>query len=152
MDSREFIRTLKERLAALNQNRAKDALRIANDLNALVRLRINTRGQDFNNRPFTPYTPGYKKVRQKAGRQTRIVDFNFTGRLQAATQSFITEETGTKVVVTTTARGSDNQMKLRGAATRPKARPRGNILRPSTQEIQSAEQANQQRILRYLQL
>ena len=152
MDAREFARTLRAKLQQMNQNRAKDALRIANDLNALVRLRINTRGQDYKGKSFTPYSPGYKKKRQRAGRQTRIVDFNFTGRLQAATQSYVLKETATSVIVSTTARGTDNQNKLRGALTQPKGNPRGNILRPSQSEIQTAEAANRQRILKYLQL
>ncbi len=150
MTTKEYLQSIQARLAALRANRAQDALRIANDLNALVRFRINTSGRDYKNRPFSPYSPGYAQKRQQAGRQTSFVDFNFTGRLQAGTRSFVQSETADSVVVITTAQGADNQAKLRGAMTRPKGRPRGNILLASEQEIAQAQRANLQRILKYI--
>lgn len=150
MTAREYIESLRARIAALQANRARDALRIATDLNALVRLRINTSGRDSMNRPFTPYSPGYAQQRQQKGRQASFVDFNFTGRLQAATRSYVEKEDKNAVVIITTAKGRDNQAKLRGAMTQPKGRPRGNILLASQQEIAQAQQANLQRVMKYL--
>lgn len=135
-------------IANLKANREAEALRIVTDLSALIRLRINTRGEDANGNRYAPYSPAYAKKRAKAGRQTSRVDFLFTGELQRATRPYLVSSSDTATVVEITARGADNQRKAAGALTKPKNQPRGNIFRPSADEITAAALANERRVLK----
>ena len=59
-----------------------EALRIAGK-QVLADLKEQmTYGVDAQGRKHTPYTPRYKKKREKAGKQTGVVDFRFTGGLK----------------------------------------------------------------------
>lgn len=138
----EKIRAIK---AALSSNREADLLRIAFDLSALIKLRIQTSGQNFKNEPFVPYTPFTKRDRTKKGYQVGYVDFTQTGQLWASIGPRIVGATDTAATVSIESR---NQ---RGKEILDKAEPkRGNILLPSLEELQIAREANTQRILKYI--
>lgn len=139
---RERIRAIKADLIA---NREADLLRIAFDLSALIKLRIQTTGQNFKNEPFPEYTPFTKRLRKAAGYQIGFVDFTQTGQLWASVgpRSLGNNETTATVVIE-----SSNQ---RGKDIIKKAEPkRGNILQPSAEETQFAQTANAARVSRRL--
>jgi hypothetical protein len=142
-------RDIQAALAAIRANRAQECLRISLDLAALVRLRINTQGRDFQGQQFSPYSPGYAKQRAERGRQIAFVDFNVSGALQNATRPEVESQTSDSVTIVTTARDALSQKKLLGALGTPKVSPRGNILLPSKGEIDLAAQANEKRIQKY---
>jgi hypothetical protein len=142
-------RDIQAALAAIRANRAQECLRISLDLAALVRLRLNTQGRDFQGQQFSPYSPQYAKQRAGRGRQIAFPDFNFSGALQNATRPEVESQTSDSVTIVTTARDALSQKKLLGALGTPKVSPRGNILLPSKGEIDLAAQANEKRIQKY---
>jgi hypothetical protein len=144
MTPRQFATDLERRVAELNANRPRDVLQMALEFKALIQLRIQERGYNFQERPFTPYTPAYGKNRAKAGYQTEYVDFTRTGRLWANVRPEVIENTETKTVVEITARDDSNQVKLQGAVKK-----RGNILLPSDKEVDLLSQLNRERLARY---
>lgn len=139
----ERIRQIKQNLI---NDRENEALRISFDQIALTKLRIQSKGQDFNERPFAPYVPAYAKERKASGYQVGYVDFTRTGRLMAAIRPRI--ESSDIFSATVVIEGSDQRSKdiIAGAA-----RKRGNILQPSKSEIEFVRQANRERILKAFQ-
>lgn len=150
MNLLEWGNEIKKRVEKMNANRAKDALVIANDLNALVWLRIQTTGKAYTGASFSPYSPKYKEVRRKAGAQTSYVDFTVTGELSRNTRPEVIASDNNSVTIEITARDRRNQDKLRGATVQPKGAPRGNILIPNEREIGIVQRANLDRVLKYL--
>jgi hypothetical protein len=120
--------------------------KIAFDLTALIKLRIQGSGENYLNQRFSPYTPDYAKQRQKAGAQTNYVDFTRTGRLWTSVYPD-TDENSAVVTVIISAHGQDNVNKVKGAEKK-----RGNILRPSGEELKLAQEANAERVRKYLQI
>ncbi len=146
MTPREAADDYARRFAEMSANRDRDALNIALEVKALVQLRIQTTGQNFDEVLFSPYTPAYSRHRQKAGYQTDIVDFTRSGNLWANIRPEVVESTEVKSVVEITARDDRNQVKLQGAVKK-----RGNILLVSQSEADLISQLNQQRVQRYFQ-
>lgn len=134
------IRQIKSNLI---NDRENEALRIAFDQLALTKLRIQTKGQNFNEQPFAPYVPPYAKERQAAGYQVGYVDFTRTGRMWAAVRPRV--ESSSIFSATIVIEGADQRSKdiIAGAA-----RKRGNILQPSKSEIEFVRQANRERVLK----
>ena len=145
MNARDFIRNLRARLEALEANRPAETLRITLDLVALVKLRVQTRGQSAAGPLFAPYTPGYARQRAKAGYQVGYVDFTRTGRLWASVRPELVRSEMGRTLIEVTARTSEDRDKLRGAR-----RKRGNILLPNEKEIAIAARGNRERIRKYL--
>jgi len=146
MTPREAADDYARRFAEMSANRDRDALNIALEVKALVQLRIQTTGQNFEEVLFSPYTNRYAKNRQKAGYQTEYVDFTRSGNLWANVRPEVVESTEVKSVVEITARDDRNQVKLQGAVKK-----RGNILLVSQSEADLISQLNQQRVQRYFQ-
>lgn len=144
MTPREAANDYARRFAEMSANRDRDALNIALEVKALVQLRIQTTGQNFDEVLFSPYTAQYAKNRQKAGYQTEYVDFTRSGNLWANVRPEVIESTEVKSVVEITARDDRNQVKLQGAVKK-----RGNILLVSQSEADLIAQLNQQRVQRY---
>lgn len=138
------IRQIKHDLTA---NREADATRIALDQLALTKLRIQTKGQNSENQPFSPYVPAYAKQRQKAGYQVGYVDFTRTGRMWAAVRPFVVKSSVFSATIEI--RGADQRAQDIIAGARKK---RGNILQPSKEEIELSREANRQRVLKYFQV
>lgn len=146
MSPREAANDYARRFAEMSANRDQDALLIALEIKALVQLRIQTRGYNFEETPFVPYTSQYAKRRKKEGYQVEYVDFTKTGRLWANVRPEVTQSTPTFTRVEITARDNRSQSKLQGAA-----RKRGNILLISSKEEEILRRLNQDRINRYFQ-
>lgn len=138
-----LINKIREIKQSLISNREREVVLIALDQLALTKLRIQTKGQDSENRQFAPYAPAYAKNRQRGGYQVGYVDFTRTGRLWANVQPRITQSDvfGATVVI----EGSEQRSRdiVQGAK-----RKRGNILQPSKDEIEFTRQANRRRVLR----
>ena len=147
MDAKDYIAKLKANLQALEEQRQTEVLRIALDATALLKLRIQTIGQNAEGQSFAPYSPGYAKQRQKKGAQTGYFDFTVTGRAMANIQPRVeANETG-KTVVVIGARDQENIDKIRG-----QYKKRGNILRLSQNEIQLVSDANQERVSKLFEI
>ena len=140
----ERIRQIK---ADITNNREADALRIAFDLTALIKLRIQTSGKDASGSAFADYVPAYAKERKNSGYQVGYVDFTRTGRLFANIAPRV--ENSNVFSATVVIEGSDQRSKdiVKGAA-----RKRGNILQASESEIELARSANRSRLEKYLNL
>lgn len=146
MRASDVIRKLRENLERLKQERKEQTLRITNDLAALVKLRIQTSGRSFQGSPFAPYTPEYARERGKDF-QTGFVDFTRSGDLMRNIQARVVQnEEGKTVVAISTDNDKDND-KVRGALKK-----RGNILRPSADEIAMAADANRERIAKIFEI
>lgn len=136
-----IIRNLRERRQRLIDNRERKVVLIVLDQLAMIKLRIQREGKDFNEMPFAPYTDAYKKERGAAGYQVGYVDFTRTGRFWANTQPRVIQSDlfSTTVII----EGSEQRSKdiVRGAAKK-----RGNIYQPSKAEIEFTRQANRRRV------
>lgn len=150
MKARQWIEQQRRKLAEMTANREREALLIINDLNALVKLRVQGSGQDYENKPFSPYSKKYARTRVKAGFQTAYVDFTRTGRLWANVNPVVIAANETSVTIEISARDSENVDKLKGALIHPKGNPRGQIIRPSKEEIELIADLNKKRIEKYI--
>jgi hypothetical protein len=128
--------------ADLINNREADLLRISLDLSALIKLRIQTSGKNFEGNPFPPYTPFSKRLRREAGYQVGFVDFTQTGQMWASIRPRVLAHTRDQTTVVIESGNARGQEILTKAV--PK---RGNILTPSSEEIQIIRDANTRRIL-----
>lgn len=138
-----ILNRIREIKANLTANREAEALRMAFDQVALLKLRIQTKGQDGNEQPFAPYVPAYAKDRKSAGYQAGYVDFTRTGRLWANVVPRV--ESATDTSVTVVIEGGEQRSKdiIQGAK-----RKRGNILQATAKEIELIRQANRERVRR----
>lgn len=140
----ERIRQIK---ADITNNREEDALRIGFDMSALIKLRIQTSGQNADGSAFAPYVPPYAKARAKSGYQVGYVDYTRTGRMFAAVRPRV--EKSNVFSATVVIEGGDQRSKdiIAGAVKK-----RGNILRASKEEIELAKESNRQRIANYFRI
>lgn len=150
MEARAWIELQRGKLAQMAANRPAEALQLVNNLNALVKLRVQTEGKDSQNKPFSPYSEGYAKRRAKAGFQIQYVDFTRSGRLWANVQPVVIDVKENSIIIQVSARDAENIQKLKGALVQPKASPRGQIIRPSRQEIDLVAGLNRNRISKYI--
>jgi hypothetical protein len=141
---RDFINRIKQAKAELIANREADALRIAFDQIALVKLRIQRSGQNSDGGSFLPYTPAYAKQRQKAGYQVGFVDLTRTGRLFASISPRVESSNIFSATIVIEPDNDEGKKILEGLS---KKRP--NILEPSAQELEIIRAANRRRILSY---
>lgn len=146
MTALELAATIRRNLQALRDNRERELQIIGSDISALIKLRIQGSGENFQGSKFTPYTPGYATQRQKKGFQIGYVDFTRTGRLWASVYPDV-DGSGAKYTIVISAHGVDNIRKVEGSEKK-----RGNILRPSQDELNLASQANEARVRKYLQI
>lgn len=142
---KDVARRLIANLQELRRNQKAETFRISLDLIALVRLRIQTTGEDFTNAPFAPYTPGYADQRALAGYQIDHVDFTRTGALMASLQPIVERVQSDVITIAIGPTGQDNIDKYEGAQSK-----RGNIFLPSQDEIAIVGQSNVERISKYL--
>ena len=141
---RDFINRIKQAKAELIANREADALRIAFDQIALVKLRIQQSGQSASGGAFLPYTPSYAKQRKEAGYQVGFVDFTRTGRLFASISPRVESSDIFSATVVIQPDTEEGKKILQGLSNK-----RGNILEPSPQELEIVRAANRRRILSY---
>ena len=145
MTARDFADQIRRNVEALRNNREAELKIIGLDLVAVLKDRIQRSGENYQGAKFTPYTPGYATQRQKKGFQIGYVDFTRSGRLWASVYPDV-DGNGAKFTVVISAHGADNIKKVTKAEKK-----RGNILRPSQDELNLAEQANAARVRKYLQ-
>jgi hypothetical protein len=135
MDAEFFIRDIEVRLNQIRAEREQNILRLSLDFIGLVRLRIRSRGVNFEEQPFTPYSDSYARQREKEGYQSKRVDFTKTGAmLNSITPTIIRSLEGT-TIVQIKARDQNQQDKLNFQVTKLQRAPRGNILKPTQKEI-----------------
>lgn len=146
MTARDFADQIRRNVEALRNNREAELKTIGSDLAALIKLRIQGSGENYQGAKFSPYTSGYATQRQKKGFQIGYVDFTRSGRLWASVYPDV-DGNGAKYTIVISAHGADNIQKVEGAVKK-----RGNILRPSQDELNLAEQANAARVRKYLQI
>lgn len=137
----EKIRQGKRELIA---NREADVLRIAFDQIALVKLRIQSRGENSEGDKFELYTPSYEKSRKKAGYQVGYVDLTRTGRLWNSIRPTVTASSIFSATVEIEPDSDSEREKLKGLSNK-----RENILSPSESELALVKKANRKRILQY---
>lgn len=141
---RDLINRLKAAKAEIIANREADALRIGFDQAALVKLRIQSRGENAAGAKFEPYTPAYAKQRQGKGYQVEFVDFTRTGRLMASISPRIESSSVFSATVVIGPDNPESEKIIQGLSNK-----RGDILAPSEQELQIIREANRRRILKY---
>jgi len=146
MTAAQTAAKIRQNLADLRANRERELLMLANDTVVQIKYRIQGSGENYLNTKFSPYTPGYAKQRAKKGFPTDKVDFTRSGRLWTSVYPDV-EGNSAVMTVVISAHGQDNIDKVEGAVKK-----RGNILRPSQEELDLAEQANNARVLKYLQI
>lgn len=108
------------------------ALQVAAYVRTVILGRTQS-GRDYQGRPFKPYSPQYKLVREEAGRQTRHVDLNFSGRMLAAMQLRTTPQ-GARVYFASGAEA----MKAYRHDTGDKA-PKREFFRPASDDMPGVE-------------
>ena len=143
----KLIERIRQIKADITANREADALRIGLDLTALIKLRIQTRGENAGGASFLPYTPFTKADRAAKGYQIGYVDFTQTGRLWASIAPRIESSDVFSATVVIEGRDQYSQDIIKKSA--PK---RGNITQASKEEIEFARRANRTRIEMYFNL
>ena len=124
-------------------NDVDEKVKIALDLKALIKYRIQTSGVDANGSPFDGYSTPYKKVRESYGVQTGHFDFTVTGEAWGSLQPEITLDKGDgdlTVVLTPT-----SELSRKKFSGNLKYRP--NFMDASKDEIDLIAEANKKRIL-----
>lgn len=133
----EEIGIIRQIRADLNRTREQRVLQVAFDLSALIKLRIQSRGENYQGSPLPPYTPFTVRDRKAKGYQVGYVDYTQTGRLWASVSPrLVSSDDGG---VTTVVIESREQ---RGKDILERAEPkRGNLLLASDEEIKLANDA-----------
>lgn len=108
------INRLKKVLEELQAAQVEHSLLSNLDLIGLLKLRL-AKGQNAQGGRFTDYSDIYAKERREAGLQTQFKDFNVSGRLYASIQPEVISESNNRIETAITAKGQDNQLKIRGA-------------------------------------
>lgn len=140
-----IIESIRKARADIAQNREQDGLRIAFDLLALVKLRVQTSGINAGGQPFAPYTLFTKRERTKGGYQVGFVDYTQTGRFWASIRPRVEDSSPFAVTIAIGPTDAYGREILDDAE--PK---RGNLLLASKEEIELARQANLQRVIGYI--
>lgn len=143
---RQYIDRLIAAKNSLIASRVDEVMKITLDVNALLKIRIQSRGEDYSGAKFEPYTPGYARTREKAGFQIAHVDLTRSGKTMASIMPVVQESSifATVIII----QGADEQSR---AIIRGLSKKRGDILRYSETELALARSANRQRILKHLQ-
>lgn len=147
MPFQRVIERIRQIKADIINNREADALRIALDQVALIKLRIQTSGESADGSKFSPYVPAYEKSRKNAGYQVGFVDFTRTGRFWAVVRPSVESSNVFSATVIIQATDERGQSIAKGAQKK-----RGNILNPSKEEIELVREANKRRLENYLKL
>lgn len=143
---RDYIAELRKRKALLQANRRKECERIVLDAKALVQLRIQTSSENASGSQFEDYNPIYAvHGRKEKGYQAERFDFTRTGVAWRSILPVTVEESNNTIHVDLLPRDQKNRDKLNG-----QFRKRGNILLLSAEEIRILQEANRERILKYL--
>ena len=141
------IETIRRIKADILGTAAQRVLSIAFDLSALIKLRIQTKGESAAGTQLAPYTPFTKSDRKSKGYQISFVDFTQTGQLWASVgPRLVSSANGVSTVVI-------ESRNARGKEILEKAVPkRGNILEVSEEEIKIATDAYREGLAKLIQI
>jgi len=140
----ERIREIKAKILSSGPQRV---LSIAFDLSALIKLRIQTRGENSQGASLLPYTPFTKADRKAKGYQIAFVDFTQTGQLWASVGPRLlssADGVSTVVIESRNARG-------KGILEKAVAK-RGNLLEISESETEIATNAYREGLDKLIQI
>ena len=130
------IQRIQQIKSDLLRTQSQRLLAIAFDVSALIKLRIQTTGENSQNQKLPYYTPFTVKSRKAKGYQVGYVDYTQTGQLWASVGPRLISEGGglCKVVIE-----SRNQ---RGKDILTKAESKwGNLLLASDEELKIAQES-----------
>lgn len=141
------IETIRRIKADILRTGSQRLLTIAFDLSSLIKLRIQTKGENAGGSRFAPYGFGYAKARKAAGYQIGFVDFTRTGQFWASVgPRLISSSEGVSTVVI-------ESRNARGQGIIEKAKPkRGDILGISEDETKIATDAYRDGLAKLIQL
>jgi len=136
---REYINELKARKQRFLEERTNTRLRILVDLKALMALRIQTTGKNYEDEDFAAYEDSYQAVKELEFENARngIVDFTVTGNLWRNIKPVLESEDENEIVFVLRADNDTDEAKLTSFIEKW-----GNILRPSAEELDIVRQAN----------
>lgn len=140
----ERIRQIK---ADFIDSQGQDLLAAGFDLSALIKLRVQGSGQNFQGGQLPYYTPFTVKDRKAKGYQVGYVDYTQTGQLWASVAPRLVSAGDGKASVVIESRNERGKQILDSAE--PK---RGNLLQPSQEELQTVQAAYQERRLQRLNI
>ena len=139
------IERIQQIKADLLRTQGQRVLAVAFDLSALIKLRIQTRGENSQKQSLPYYTPFTVKSRKAKGYQVGYVDYTQTGQLWASVGPRLISEGGGKVSAVIESRNE------RGKGILDKSVPkRGNLLLASDEELKIAQDAYTESITRIL--
>lgn len=130
------IEQIRQKKAELLRTQGQRMLVIAFDISALIKLRIQTRGENSRNESLPYYTPFTVRTRRAKGYQVGSVDYTQTGQLWASVGPRLISEGDGKATVVIESRNQRGQVILDAAV--PK---RGNLLLASEEELRIAQDA-----------
>lgn len=135
MDAEFFIRDREYRIKQQAAERVELVMGLSLDFIGLIRLRIRRSGTNSDGVPFTPYSDGYKKQRERDGYPSDRVDFTRTGAMLNSLRPFVLRQLEGTTEVVVKAGNETEQRKLNYQISKPTRSPRGNILLPTQAEI-----------------
>lgn len=139
------LESIRKAKADIIANRETDGLRMAFDLLALVKLRIQTSGENADGGQLAPYTPFTKRDRASKGYQIGFVDYTQTGRFWGNIRPRVESATIVEAVIVI------GPTDAYGRAVLDSAEPkRGNLLLASKEEIELVKKVNLERVKKYL--
>jgi len=125
----------------------KRLLTIAFDLSALIKLRIQTKGENAAGAKFVPYTALSKQLRKAAGYQIAFVDFTQTGQLWASVGPRLVSSANAVSTVVIESRNARGKEILDKAGTK-----RGNIREVSESETKIATDAYREGLIKLIRI
>lgn len=131
----EFKEEIRRVKISLVSQRADVLLKVASDVLALTKRRVQQTGINSDGDSFEGYTTPYSKVRKKKGLQIQRVDFTDTGRMWTSIRPELIENTQERTVIEVKPSTQAEQDKLNG-----QFKKRGNILLPSAEELRIAQE------------
>lgn len=141
------IEKLRKIKADFIASQGQDLMAAAFDLTALMKLRIQTTGQNFQGGQLPYYTPFTVRSRKAQGYQVGYVDYTQTGQLWASVAPRLLSAGDGKASAVIESRNE------RGKGILDKAVPkRGNLLQPSQEELQTTLAAYKLRRLQRLNI
>lgn len=78
---------IEKEIAAATSRLSESQLKIVGEQAINVIVMRTKSGVDADHKQFTPYSPGYKKTRERIGRSSSTVDLAITGHMQQAMES-----------------------------------------------------------------
>ena len=111
------------------------AARAGSDIVALVTRRVIEKGLNSEEQSFSPYSPEYKKFREKKNRNTGFKSFEFTGSMFRGFQVIAVQRTSTGVRITIGGSNQDSADKIEWNSKREKK----SIIKPTRKELEFAQ-------------